>query len=91
MKKNYDPNSLLFQEEILNGELFELNTETSDPEIFYRHPHGELWRGDSCAWMKTLPAESVDLIFADPPYNIKKADWDDFDSHSDYVNWSVQW
>ena len=29
-------------------------------------------RGDALTELKKLPAESVDLIFADPPYNIGK-------------------
>lgn len=85
---------VLFGDEILNGEkmlidpnLFEPDT----PQLLYRNKNGTLWTGNSIAWMKTLPAESVDLIFADPPYNIKKADWDDFESHQAYVAWSVQW
>nr|WP_262903360.1 site-specific DNA-methyltransferase [Hymenobacter psoromatis] len=41
--------------------------------------------------MQSLPAESVNLIFADPPYNIKKADWDTFESHQAYVDWSILW
>lgn len=41
--------------------------------------------------MESLPDASVDLIFADPPYNIKKADWDDFASQDDYVEWSTRW
>ena len=35
--------------------------------------------------------ESVDLVFADPPYNIKKAEWDTFESQQAYVNWSLEW
>lgn len=47
--------------------------------------------GDSILWLKTLRAESVDLVFADPPYNIKKADWDTFESLEHYVEWSREW
>lgn len=41
--------------------------------------------------MKLLPDASVDLIFADPPYNIKKAEWNNLASHDDYVKWSTNW
>jgi site-specific DNA-methyltransferase (adenine-specific) len=60
-------------------------------QLHYEHPHGRLYFGDSIAWLKQLSAESVDLVFADPPYNIKKADWDDFESHEHYVAWSRDW
>jgi site-specific DNA-methyltransferase (adenine-specific) len=61
------------------------------PSLFYQHPHGQLWRGNSIDWMKSLESESVDLIFADPPYNIKKTDWDTFESQEEYINFSMQW
>jgi len=61
------------------------------PKLFYSHPNGEIWIGDAVAWLHTLESESVDLIFADPPYNIKKAEWDTFESQQDYVNWSMEW
>jgi len=41
--------------------------------------------------LQSVAAGSVDLVFADPPYNIKKADWDDFDSQEAYIQWSLQW
>jgi site-specific DNA-methyltransferase (adenine-specific) len=31
------------------------------------------------------------LIFADPPYNISKADWDTFESQEAYIEWSMGW
>ncbi|MCG8417138.1 MAG: site-specific DNA-methyltransferase [Proteobacteria bacterium] len=63
-----------------------------EPAVYYRHPGGgELWIGDSLKWLAGLAEGSVDLIFADPPYNIGKAEWDDFGSHDAYIEWSVQW
>jgi site-specific DNA-methyltransferase (adenine-specific) len=63
----------------------------SEPRMFYSHPHGEIWQGDSIEWLRSLDAGSVDLVFADPPYNIKKAEWDTFESQQKYVSWSVRW
>lgn len=65
------------------------NTEAS--RLYYSHPHGEIWLGDSIKWLRTLEPESVDLVFADPPYNIKKAEWDTFESQEKYVEWSLKW
>lgn len=62
-----------------------------NPALFYSHPSGEIWVGDAINWLHSLESESVDLIFADPPYNIKKAEWDSFESQQEYVNWSLQW
>jgi site-specific DNA-methyltransferase (adenine-specific) len=61
------------------------------PQPFYRHPNGTLWIGDSLQWLQTFQPESADLIFADPPYNIGKAEWDQFVSLEEYVDWSIRW
>jgi site-specific DNA-methyltransferase (adenine-specific) len=65
--------------------------DNSKPQIIYNHPDGTLFQGDSIEWLKTLKDESVDMIFADPPYNIKKADWDTFESHEEYIKFSMKW
>lgn len=57
----------------------------------YEHTNGCLYQGDSLEWLASLDSHSVDLVFADPPYNIKKADWDNFDSQEHYIEWSMQW
>ena len=57
----------------------------------YRNKNNMLYEGDSIEWLKSLPDETVDLIFADPPYNIKKADWDKFESQEKYIDWSMRW
>jgi len=57
----------------------------------YEHPNGRLYQGNSFDWLQSLDDASVDLVFADPPYNIKKADWDNFESQEKYIEWSIQW
>jgi site-specific DNA-methyltransferase (adenine-specific) len=46
----------------------------------YENGDNVLYEGDSIEWLKSLGDETVDLVFADPPYNIKKSDWDKFES-----------
>jgi len=57
----------------------------------YKNKDNVLFEGDSIEWLKSLSTETADLIFADPPYNIKKADWDKFESQDKYIEWSIQW
>lgn len=57
----------------------------------YIRKNGLLFTDDSLQWLKSLCDNSVDLIFADPPYNIKKADWDTFHSQEEYIQWSLKW
>ena len=57
----------------------------------YEHSNGTLFQGDSITWLSSLGTGTVDLVFADPPYNINKADWDDFESQEAYIAWSIRW
>ncbi len=68
---------------------------------------GRLLRGDSIGEMAKLPGESVDLVFADPPYNLQLGgdltrpdgsavdavtdSWDRFDSFADYDRFTRAW
>lgn len=52
---------------------------------------GRLYNYDAVNYLKQLETNSVDLIFADPPYNIKKAEWDTFSNQKEYVDWSMEW
>lgn len=61
----------------------------SDP--FFETKLGKLYNLDVLRFFKSIEDESVDLIFSDPPYNIKKAEWDTFQSQNQYVDWSMMW
>lgn len=52
---------------------------------------GKLFHEDVIAFFQTIETASVQLVFADPPYNIKKAEWDSFESQKKYVDWSMEW
>jgi len=73
------------------GKIYEVNPEEKIPQLHYEKEAGKLYLGDSVIWLNTLENESIDLIFADPPYNIKKADWDNFKSQEEYIKWSMSW
>ena len=57
--------------------------------------HGALFREDCVAFMGRLRPESVQCVFADPPFNIGKdygsGSHNDLLSESDYLSWSKQW
>ncbi|MGK6354445.1 site-specific DNA-methyltransferase [Sphingomonas sp. DT-207] len=70
-------------------------------------PLDQILRGDCIARMRELPAKSIDLIFADPPYNLQLGgdlnrpdgshvdavtdDWDKFDSLAAYDKFTREW
>jgi modification methylase len=74
----------------------------SDPS-----PQARILVGDCAAEMAKLPADSVDLVFADPPYNLQLAsdlkrpddskvdavddDWDKFASFKAYDEFTERW
>lgn len=41
--------------------------------------------GDSTQILKTIPDKSIDLIICDPPYNIKKAEWDRISNYQEWL------
>ncbi len=50
-------------------------------------------QGDCLTHLRSLPAGSVDLVFADPPFNIGY-DYDVYDDklgYQQYLDWSAQW
>jgi modification methylase len=70
-------------------------------------PVGQILDGDCIEAMRSLPTDSVDLIFADPPYNLQLGGdlarpdgshvdavtdhWDQFDSFAAYDKFSREW
>ena len=70
-------------------------------------PRNEILSGDCIEIMKTLPARSIDLVFADPPYNLQlggdlhrpnntrvngvEDDWDKFSSFAEYDKFTKAW
>ena len=90
MKTQQDVNSPpLFS--MNNGQILQVDENLEKTQVHYEHPNGKLFLGDSTEWLKTLESDSVDLVFADPPYNIKKAEWDTFESQEAYIQWSISW
>ena len=57
----------------------------------YIYPDGEIYHADCMDFLRSIDSSSVDVVFADPPYNIGKAEWDDLGSQDEYINWSIDW
>ncbi len=66
---------------------------TTNLKYFGNEKH-KIILGDAIAAMNQIADHSVDLIFADPPYNIGKnfnGYKDKWDKDRDYLNWCYQW
>lgn len=46
---------------------------------------------DCIEGLKQLDRESIDLIITDPPYNINKAEWDNFGDTNEFIKWCDKW
>lgn len=64
------------------------------PKPLVETPLGRLYAGDCLDVMAQLPAESIDLFFADPPFNLNK-DYgpgvSDLMKEADYLAWCISW
>ena len=63
-------------------------------EISLETELGRLYQGDCLDLLKNIPDNSVDMVFADPPFNLNKfylSEIDDDLSSQDYLNWCYKW
>lgn len=63
-------------------------------ESVFNTEYGKLFNGDSIELMKSMNSDSIDLIFADPPFNIGKEYESKIDDKLDkeaYLRWSESW
>ena len=69
-------------------------TATAAPRIALETDLGRLYQGDCMDLMPTLDSDSVDMIFADPPFNLKKlypSSIDDNLKTERYLEWCESW
>lgn len=60
----------------------------------YLSEYGILYQGDCVKFLSALPDESVDLVFADPPFNLGKEYGKGISDKMEvdrYLDWSKQW
>jgi len=56
--------------------------------------HGRLFHGDCLEMLSEIPSDSVDLVFADPPFNLGKDYGKGVSDHfieQEYVDWCKRW
>jgi len=87
--------------------MMKTTTKTADKKAKSDLPRNKILQGDCIEMMKSLPARSIDLIFADPPYNLQlggdltrpdnskvagvEDDWDKFSSFGEYDRFCRAW
>ncbi|WP_407985156.1 site-specific DNA-methyltransferase [Pontixanthobacter aestiaquae] len=82
-------------------------TEVQKADLPSKLPLGQILSGDCVEAMRSIPDASIDLVFADPPYNLQLGgdlnrpdgsavdavtdDWDQFDSFKIYDDFTKAW
>ena len=90
---------------LLDEDAFNMSKETLDE--YYNLPLNKIIKGDCIESMRSLPNDSIDVIFADPPYNLQlkndlsrpdsskvngvTEDWDRFKSFEEYDKFTKDW
>ena len=72
----------------------ELTKDNKNVDVEYRTSKGELYHADCLDVLPMIQSESVDMVFADPPFNLKKEyanGRNDDLSISQYIEWSKLW
>lgn len=84
---------LIFFNELLQSYVYCILLFEIEMEKFEKDGH-TIIHSDAIQSLETIPNESVDLIFVDPPYNIGKnfnGLKDKWGSEEEYLNWSYSW
>ncbi|MFL0167926.1 DNA-methyltransferase [Candidatus Clostridium helianthi] len=70
----------------------EINSNLTKP--IFETSKGRLYMGDCLDVMRCIPDGHVNMIFADPPFNLNKkyeSGIDDYISEQEYINWTEKW
>ena len=76
------------------GELPQNERPISDAKLVMDTRFGRLFEGDCISFMETLESDSLDMIFADPPFNLNKlypSSIDDNLKTERYIEWCEAW
>src|SRR6266403_639300 len=63
------------------------------PHFYLSDPATDIYIGDCRKVLANLPAASVDLVFADPPFNwdVNYGKWDDARPRREYIEFTHTW
>ncbi len=80
--------------ELITPDLIAKRETTDKTELRLETSLGKLYQGDCLDFMRTMKSDGVDLIFADPPFNLNKlypSGINDDLKESQYLEWCEEW
>lgn len=79
---------------ILEEDLTPALKEKIDPELIFETEFGKLFQGDCLQLLQKTESDTVDVVFADPPFNLDKlypSNMDDGLRTEKYLSWCEDW
>ena len=74
-----------------NTPLYQKLFKEEKPEPYLSTKTGLLFQGDAISWLRAISDKSVDLVFADPPFDSGRAKTSGYRAQEIYVAWSMEW
>ena len=79
---------------VINPSSITEKSESSNVEDVFRTQLGKLYEADCLEVLRSIESDSVDLVFADPPFNLDKlypSNMDDNIREEAYLKWTEEW
>lgn len=79
---------------LLNDSVPKKKKSKAKHKLVFKTDLGALYKGDCMSLLQEMPDESVDMVFADPPFNLNKlypSNIDDNLKEEEYVKWCQDW
>jgi site-specific DNA-methyltransferase (adenine-specific) len=80
--------------ELISDDIEQPGNNAEHPPIVFETNFGQLHQGDCLALMQHMQSDSIDMIFADPPFNLKKlypSGVNDDLNKAQYLDWCETW
>jgi len=80
--------------QIIDNESEDQPAKPSTPPLVFETQFGKLYQGDCLNLMRNLASDSIDMVFADPPFNLNKlypSKIDDNLKTEQYLLWCEEW
>lgn len=80
--------------ELISGDIEQTKKHVEPPPVVFETNFGRLHQGDCLALMHHMESDSIDMLFADPPFNLKKlypSGVNDDLNNAQYMEWCETW
>ncbi|HYA42788.1 MAG TPA: site-specific DNA-methyltransferase [Syntrophobacteraceae bacterium] len=79
---------------LIRGDIEQPRNHATLPPVVFKTNFGRLYQGNCLTLMNSMESDSIDLVFADPPFNLKKlypSGVNDDLNNTQYLEWCESW